>query len=40
MRHVANHATYHRGQIVTMLRQLGRTPPSTDYIRWLREVGA
>jgi len=39
MRHVVNHATYHRGQTVTMLRQLGRTPPSTDYIRWLREVG-
>jgi len=39
MRHVVNHATYHRGQLVTMLRQLGRTPPSTDYIRWLREVG-
>lgn len=39
MRHVVNHATYHRGQLVTMLRQLGRTPPSTDYIRWLREMG-
>ena len=39
MRHVVNHSTYHRGQLVTMLRQLGRTPPSTDYVRWLREVG-
>jgi uncharacterized damage-inducible protein DinB len=39
VRHVVNHATYHRGQLVTMLRQLGRTPPSTDYVRWLREVG-
>jgi uncharacterized damage-inducible protein DinB len=37
MRHVVNHGTYHRGQLVTMLRQLGRTPPSTDYVRWLRE---
>jgi uncharacterized damage-inducible protein DinB len=37
-RHVVNHATYHRGQLVTMLRQLGRTPPSTDYVRWLREA--
>lgn len=36
-RHVVNHATYHRGQLVTMLRQLGKTPPSTDYVRWLRE---
>jgi uncharacterized damage-inducible protein DinB len=39
MRHVINHATYHRGQVVTMLRQLGKTPPSTDYIRFLREGG-
>ncbi len=38
MRHVVNHATYHRGQVVTMLRQLGRSPPSTDYVRWLRET--
>jgi uncharacterized damage-inducible protein DinB len=39
MRHVVNHATYHRGQLVTLLRQLGRTPPPTDYTRWLREMG-
>jgi len=39
MRHVVNHATYHRGQLATLLRQLGRTPPSTDYIRYLREAG-
>jgi len=37
MRHVVNHATYHRGQAATLLRQLGRTPPSTDYVRYLRE---
>jgi uncharacterized damage-inducible protein DinB len=28
--HVVNHATYHRGQITTMLRQLGYTPVPTD----------
>lgn len=28
--HVVNHATYHRGQITTMLRQLGYTPTPTD----------
>ena len=28
--HVVNHATYHRGQITTMLRQLGHKPVSTD----------
>jgi uncharacterized damage-inducible protein DinB len=30
MSHVNNHSTYHRGQIVTMLRQQGVAPPSTD----------
>lgn len=38
LRHVVNHATYHRGQLATMLRQAGRVPPSTDYIRYLRQV--
>jgi Uncharacterized protein conserved in bacteria len=28
--HVVNHASYHRGQIATMLRQLGHVPPNTD----------
>jgi uncharacterized damage-inducible protein DinB len=28
--HVVNHATYHRGQITTMLRQLGYKPVPTD----------
>lgn len=30
--HVANHATYHRGQLTTMMRQVGATPPSTDLV--------
>lgn len=30
--HAANHDTYHRGQITTMLRQLGYQPPSTDLV--------
>lgn len=33
--HVANHGTYHRGQIATLLRQLGRKAASTDYLRWI-----
>ena len=33
--HVANHGTYHRGQVATLLRQLGRTAVSTDYTRYL-----
>jgi uncharacterized damage-inducible protein DinB len=34
--HVVNHATYHRGQVMTMLRQLGGTPQSTDLIAFHR----
>ncbi|GAB4091181.1 DinB family protein [Flaviaesturariibacter terrae] len=35
--HLFNHGTYHRGQVVTMLRQLGVTTiPATDYILWTR----
>lgn len=37
LRHVVNHSSYHRGQVVTMLRQLGATAVSTDLIRWYRE---
>jgi uncharacterized damage-inducible protein DinB len=37
IRHVVNHSTYHRGQAATQLRQLGRTPPSTDFVLYLRE---
>jgi uncharacterized damage-inducible protein DinB len=40
VRHVVNHGTYHRGQLVTLLRQLGKAPPSTDYVQYLRETGA
>jgi uncharacterized damage-inducible protein DinB len=36
--HVFNHGTYHRGQLVTMLRQLGLEKiPQTDYIAWSRK---
>jgi uncharacterized damage-inducible protein DinB len=36
--HLFNHGTYHRGQIVTMLRQLGVDKiPSTDFIVWSRK---
>lgn len=34
MQHVVNHGTYHRGQITTMLRQLGATPIGTDMSRF------
>jgi uncharacterized damage-inducible protein DinB len=32
MVHVVNHSSYHRGQIVTLLRQIGRTPENTDFL--------
>jgi uncharacterized damage-inducible protein DinB len=35
--HFANHSTYHRGQVVTMLRQLGYPAPSTDMVYWFLE---
>jgi uncharacterized damage-inducible protein DinB len=37
---VCNHGSFHRGQIVMMLRQLGVTEiAQTDYIEWVRENG-
>jgi uncharacterized damage-inducible protein DinB len=38
LQHVVNHASYHRGQITTMLRQLGAPAPKPqDLIRFYRE---
>jgi uncharacterized damage-inducible protein DinB len=37
LQHVVNHQSYHRGQIATMLRQLGAKPISTDMIFFYRE---
>ncbi len=35
--HVFNHGTYHRGQLINMLRQLGAEKlPQTDFIVWSR----
>lgn len=36
LRHAVNHATYHRGQLTTMLRQLGAQPVSTDLVLYFR----
>jgi uncharacterized damage-inducible protein DinB len=37
LQHVVNHASYHRGQITTMLRQIGAAPPkSMDLIAFHR----
>jgi len=34
--HVINHSTHHRGQIVSMIRQMGMAPPVTDFVAWER----
>jgi uncharacterized damage-inducible protein DinB len=38
LRHVVNHSTYHRGQVITMLRQLGAGTVSTDLVLFYRTV--
>jgi len=40
LQHVVNHGTYHRGQVTTMLRQLGATPIGTDMSRFYLERAA
>ncbi len=34
LRHIVNHATYHRGQIASKLKRLGIDPPNTDFFFW------
>ena len=38
LRHVVNHGTYHRGQVMTMLRQLGHKAVPTDMILLYQEL--
>src|SRR5205814_2356261 len=41
VQHVVNHASYHRGQLTTMLRQAEATPPKgMDLITFYRECEA
>jgi len=40
LQHVANHSTYHRGQVTTLLRQLGAKAVATDLIAFYRERAA
>ncbi|HSB73199.1 MAG TPA: DinB family protein [Candidatus Methylomirabilis sp.] len=39
LQHVVNHGTYHRGQVTTLLRQLGAKPVSTDLSRFHLDRG-
>ena len=41
LQHVVNHGSYHRGQVTTMMRQLGVAPPkSMDMVAYHRERAA
>jgi len=37
MQHLVNHGSYHRGQVTTLLRQLGAQPVLTDLMHFYRE---
>jgi uncharacterized damage-inducible protein DinB len=37
MQHLANHSTYHRGQVSLMMRQLAAEPLATDFAMFLME---
>jgi len=37
LQHLVNHSTYHRGQVTTMLRQLGAEPAATDFLLFFDE---
>jgi uncharacterized damage-inducible protein DinB len=37
LQHLVNHGSYHRGQVTTMLRQIGASPPKPmDMIAYYR----
>lgn len=38
MTHVVNHSSYHRGQVTTLLRQLGAKPIDTDFLTYYDEI--
>jgi uncharacterized damage-inducible protein DinB len=37
MQHLANHSTYHRGQVSLMMRRLAAEPVATDFALFLME---
>lgn len=39
LQHMVNHASYHRGQITTLVRQVGGTVMGQDLIAYYREKG-
>ncbi len=39
LQHLVNHSSYHRGQVTTLLRQLGAAPVATDLLVFVDEQG-
>jgi uncharacterized damage-inducible protein DinB len=39
LQHLVNHSTYHRGQVTTLLRQLGAAVVPTDFLVFIDEQG-
>jgi uncharacterized damage-inducible protein DinB len=39
LQHVVNHSTYHRGQVITLLRQLGAAVVATDFLVFIDQQG-
>ena len=37
LRHIVNHASYHRGQVASKLKRFGVEPPNTDFFFWMIE---
>jgi uncharacterized damage-inducible protein DinB len=37
LRHVVNHANYHRGQVASKLKRFGVVQPDTDFVYWALE---
>jgi uncharacterized damage-inducible protein DinB len=37
LRHIVNHASYHRGQVASKLKRFGIEPPNTDFFWWAIE---
>jgi len=37
LRHIVNHATYHRGQLASKLKRFGIEQPNTDFFFWAIE---
>ena len=40
LRHIVNHATYHRGQVASKLKAFGVEQPATDLVFWVFEQQA